>query len=340
MTHQMKFHSGRRWTMLHQIVFSGNVMHLNEVLALQASNPEFRLLCKAADNKTVREVATERAHIHPTMIRRIERLVAVDQLLNNAKDGKWELVRQFIRQQPDIVNEKPPYRRFYLAHHLGYMGQLDIFKNLSTICQFKLDLLADNKTVSQVAREHNHIEFAEYVESLNSESNHNDDQTANSTTLPYPTGHPPDLPQYSPGFYDDPGITIIPANLDLNTLFLPTSNALSYPGSHHHHPHHTSTIDNHFATHSMYQGPNPGMTTMSITPTDTIQEDDNDKHAESVQPKSNVPQMTDEQQDAYEKTVIDNVKKMSEKNLLNSITCCITKAILHDPGKYYSVFNG
>jgi len=143
---------GRRWTMLHQIVYCGNITHLNEVLAYQISNEEFRLLCKALDDKTIREVAAERAHIHPQMLRRVERLVAIDQLLNNAKDGKWELVRQFLRQQPDIINEKPPYKKYYLAHYLALTGQLDMFKDLSTICEFKLDLVADNKTINQIAR--------------------------------------------------------------------------------------------------------------------------------------------------------------------------------------------
>jgi hypothetical protein len=334
---QREFLLGRRWTMLHQIVFSGNVMHLNEVLALQISNPQFRLLCKTADGKTVREVAAERAHIHPSMIRRIERLVAVDQLLNNAKDNKWELVRQFIRQQPDIVNEKPPYRRYYLAHYLASLGELKMFKELSTICQFKVDLLADNKTVSQVARENNKIEFAEFVESLPSESdqNHNSDQ---ATAAPYPLYQP----QYSPGFYDDPGITIIPTNLNLNTLFLPANNASSFSGQpHHHQPHphaayadNVSNVDLHFATHSLYQGQYPG--TMTMPTTHSIQEDDEDNgNEESVQPKSNAPQMTDEEQTAYENTVISNIQKMSQQNLLNSITCCITKSILHDPGNPY-----
>jgi hypothetical protein len=149
------------------------------------------------------------------------------------------------------VNEKPPYRRFYLAHHLAYMGELNIFKNLSDICQFKLDLLVDNKTIDQIARENNHIEFAEYIERLI--ANNNDNPTTMST----------------PSYQNDT----------------------------------------------------------------TQQEEPNDDDNESVISESTVSQMNDEQIDDYEKTVTNNLKQISEENLLNAITCCITKSSLRDPGK-------
>jgi len=344
--------------MLHQIVFSGDVMHLNEVLALQANNPDFRLLCKTLDDKTVREVAADRAHVHPQMLRRIERLVAVDQLLNNAKDRKWELVKQCISLQPDIVNEKPPYRRFFLAHHLAYVGNLSVFKDLSKHCHFKLDLLAENKTISQLAREHNHTAFAAYIDSLTNPSspsphemtenetgeNETTENNTEHTTPPYPTGH-----HYSPGFYEDPGISFIPANIDLSNLFSTSSvGASSYSNSNHHHHHHTSYgnshahADQHFATHSLWQGQLPTVLTTTISATndeqDAIQEteiDDTAHQNKSVQPKPTTPQMTDEEQIVYEQTVIGNIQKMSHQNLLSSITCCITKAILHDPGNCF-----
>jgi hypothetical protein len=335
--------------MLHQIVFSGDVMHLNEVLALQANNPDFRLLCKTLDDKTVREVAAERAHVHPQMLRRIERLVAVDQLLNNAKDRKWELVKQCISLQPDIVNEKPPYRRFYLAHHLAYVGELSVFKELSKNCHFKLDLLAENKTISQLAREHNHLSFAAYVDSLANPSPSNEttenETTENDTehtTPPYPTGQ-----HYSPGFYEDPGISFIPANIDLNHLFTTTSGGASSYSNSHHHQHTTygnshAHADHHFATHSLWQGQHPTILTTTMPATsaeqDGIEEleiDDNEYKKKSVQPKPTTPQMTDEEQAVYEQTVIGNIQKMSQQNLLSSITCCITKAVLHDPGNCF-----
>jgi hypothetical protein len=327
--------------MLHQIVYCGNVVHLNEVLAYQLSNQEFRLLCKSLDDKTVREVATERAHVHPQMLRRIERLVAIDQLLNNAKDGKWELVRQFLRQQPDIINEKPPYRKLFLAHYLASTGQLEMFKDLSDICAFKLDLIADDKTINQMARENNHLEFAEHIENLQSTiqettENHlhddDDDTTEHNSDLPYPTTQP----FFSPGFHDDPGIMIFSINpTSIGNMFLPQDEALTFPNHHHHH--HTSN-DLHYATHSLFQGHTP--TNMTMFATNSQHHSGDGEHETHQKPKSNAPPpMTDEEQAIYEKTVAENVKKFPADNLLNAITCCITKGILRDPGKIISKIN-
>ena len=104
----------------------------------------------------------------PGMLHYVEELVASDQLLRNAERGKWELVRQFLRQKPATVNVKPIYRRLYLVHYLASTGQLNIFKDLSNICQFDLYLTTDDRTINQIARENGHAEFAEYIENLQS----------------------------------------------------------------------------------------------------------------------------------------------------------------------------
>jgi hypothetical protein len=320
LTFDLFVNKGRRWTMLHQIVFCGSVLHLNEVLAYQISNEEFRLLCKALDDKTVREVAAERAHVHPQMMRRIERLVAMDQLLNNAKDGKWDLVRQYLRQQPDTVNEKPPYRKLYLAHYLASTGQLDMFVSLSEICQFKLDLIVDNKSISQIARETDHVEFAEHIENLHpninqiTEDDQDEEPTPSGSNPPYPTNSP----FFSQGFYDDPGIMIFSLN--------PNSFSNMFPSHDEALPHNNHHTDLHFATHSLYQGHNP--TTMATT--NSLP--NNNGHGNIKKTKSNIPTMTDDEQAEYEKTVVNNVKQFSSDNLLNAVTCCITKGILRDPG--------
>ena len=338
--------------MLHQIVYCGNVTHLNEVLAYQISNQEFRLLCKALDDKTVREVAMERAHMHPQMLRRIERLVAIDQLLANAKDGKWELVRQFLRQQPDIINEKPPYKKYYLAHYLAFTGQLNMFVDLSHICQFKLDLKADNKTIDQIARENSHIQFAEYIENLLvdlNQSNQSNDQQEEGEVQEPPPPPPPPLPTadteepehvsppypttqpfFSQAFYNDPGIMIFSINSNsLGNMFATDEEPLTFLTSSQHH----TSNGLHFATHSLLQGQYSTSSTYSndVYPTTT---------AHSTAPESprksrvvGPPPMSDEEQVAYEKIVVENVKKFPADSLLNAVTCCITKAILRDPGK-------
>jgi len=165
---------GRRWTMLHQIVFSGNIEHLNEVLSHQLNNEDFSLCFKSLDHKTVRDVAAERAHIYPDMMHRIEKLVALDSLFYNAKQDRWDLVKQSLRQQPRLVNEKLPYQKWYMGHYLASIGRLDIFQELAEFCPFRFHLLVDEKTISQIARENNLPDFADFADHL----------TANPLVLP------------------------------------------------------------------------------------------------------------------------------------------------------------
>ena len=337
------FFLGRRWTMLHQIVFSGNVSHLNQVLELQKNNSEFRLLCKTLDGKTVRDVAVERAHIYPAMLRRIERLVAVDQLLDNAGNLKWELVRQSVLLQPDIINEKPPYRRFYLVHHLAYSGNLDMYKDLSEICQFKLDLLADNKTISQIAREHNKISFAEYIENLQTISTehttgqatsiHTTNQTTSAHSADLETStHATDEPQYSPSYYDEPSI---PVNTNFSAILPLPSLLLSQ--SEYYSPHSIYNSHNYpVVTHSLLHADNHTMETIPTVPLYGAETDVADNSTmdpkKPIKSKASESKMTDGEQAAYEQTIMSNITKVFHENLLNSITCCITKTILRDPG--------
>lgn len=305
--------------MLHQIVFAGDVAHLREILGFQLDNAEFRLLHKALDNKTVREVAMDRAHINPQMIRYIERLVAGDQILGNAKEGKLQLVTQVISTQKDLVNEKPPYRRHYLAHLLASMGRLDMFKAVNDISKFRLDLLVDNKSISQIARENNHPEFAEFVETLQ------------ATASPLPSGaatgssasaHHSGQPQYSPGFHDDISISIIPAGMSFGTASFPASSGHSSSAYHHNAGHNA-----HFASHSMFHGHNPAPPPTPV-PATTTSGASGDASDTSI-----FQTMTEDEQTAYESAVESSLKKLPGPNLLASITCCITKSIFRDPGK-------
>ncbi|CAF5118493.1 unnamed protein product, partial [Rotaria sp. Silwood1] len=61
-----------------------------------------------------------------------------------------------------------------------------------------------------------------------------------------------------------------------------------------------------------------------------LQNDDNKKLSKL---KSKTSEMMNNDQNAYEETAQKNIKNITEQNLLNSITCCITKAVLRDPGK-------
>lgn len=338
--------------MLHQIVFSGDTTHLNEVLALQAGNASFRLMFTSKDGKTVRDVAAEREHIHTAMLRRIDRLILMDELLNNAKSRKWDLVKQSILANQDIVNEKPPYRRYYLAHHLAVVGQLDIFKELTEICHFNLTLTADGKTVSQVARAHNKINFAEYVEELQSSSGQAagsasshvassgaSGSTAGHTTLSNASASATNHSKSS-GAYGKKEYYGTSHDNDISMSFIsPTvlSSFANSASSHSHNnsypPHggyhsHNPANDQHFFTHSLYHGGH----TMTTHPEPTTNPT-NDDYKKSVKPKPTTSKMTAQEENAYEETIMKNLSKMSQENLLSSITCCITKTILRDPGK-------
>ncbi|CAM4850068.1 unnamed protein product, partial [Rotaria magnacalcarata] len=83
--------NGRKWAIIHQLVYHGNVDQLNRLLVLQTQNPQFLLLSKTADKKTVLDIARDEMKRNEAMYQRIERLVTMDELLANAKIGNWEL---------------------------------------------------------------------------------------------------------------------------------------------------------------------------------------------------------------------------------------------------------
>jgi len=147
---------------------------------------------------------------------------------------------------------------------------------------------------------------------------------ANEPNPPYPTAQP----FFSQGFYDDPGIMIFSFNPNpFGNMFSSQDEPVSFPNHYHHSGH-----DLHYATHSLFQGQNP--TTMTMITTNTHQNPTNDENEHETNKKSKeniLPPMTDEEQIEYEKTVTENIKQFSAENLLNVVTCCITKGILRDP---------
>ena len=301
--------------MLHQIVFCGNVQHLSEVLAYQISNENFCLLFKSRDDKTIREVASERAHVHPQMTHYVERLVALDQLLHNARENKWGLVRQFLQQKPEMVNEKPPYKKTYLVHYLAATGQLNIFQELQQFCPFKLNLLVEEKTISEIARDNNHEEFAEYIESLPVESAEAEAETAAAAAAAASAAT--DQMHFSHTFHDDPGITIFSGNPSSLAHMILTQGGLA--------PHSYVPFDLHLVTHNLFDESVPlaagGYSENAVQGASA--------QATNQQPK---PSMTLEEQAEYEKQITDNIKQFSSESLLSAITCSITKSIMRDPG--------
>ncbi|CAF2907224.1 unnamed protein product [Rotaria sp. Silwood2] len=101
------------------------------------------------------------------MYKRIERLVVMDDLLNNAKGRKWEVCKYILNKTPDIINEKPPYRKFYFIHHIAYKGDRKAFDDFNQQNQFDLSLLTnDDKSIIDIANEKGNQDFVQHINSL------------------------------------------------------------------------------------------------------------------------------------------------------------------------------
>ena len=296
------------------------------------NNPDFRLLFKAADGKTVRDVAVERQHIHPNMIRHIERLIFCDQLLNNTKEAKWEVVKSSLRQKPDWANEKPPYRRRYLVHQLASRGLINEFKEINEIARLRLDLLSEGKTPSQLARSRGHQEFANYIDNLappaaTGGGGSGGGSGGSHSSATGSSGHPPGQPKYSPGFYDDVSISIMPPGGG-SGFCLSNPHASSY-----HHPAaltHDLMLSGHGMHDGAYAGPHSGSGYGGGASGGSYH---GSSAKASIKKKPVVTTISEDEQTKYEHTVTDNADRVTGTQLLDSMTCSITKQILRDPGK-------
>jgi hypothetical protein len=154
----------RKWAIIHHIVYSGNIDHLDQLLALEKSNKDFRLLVESRDNETILDIA--KILDEGKMYKRIERLVKLDEMLNYAKDCQWDKCYDIVKENPNYGNEKPPYRRFYLIHHIACANEIDQFERFKKIENFNfiMNLRADRKKINTIAREGNGKEFAKYIE--------------------------------------------------------------------------------------------------------------------------------------------------------------------------------
>lgn len=156
---------GRNWSILHQVVFSGNTQFLGQVLALQKKNPNFNPLTKTRDGKTILDVAKMRTDA-PEVEAYVEKLMTLDSLLTHAKLCHWKECMDIVRAHPSYLNEKTPYRRYYVIHHVACAGMQDVYEEFERIpnCQFACFLrTGDKQTVLDVAIEAKHPEFAEFI---------------------------------------------------------------------------------------------------------------------------------------------------------------------------------
>jgi hypothetical protein len=155
----------RKWAMIHHIVYSGNIDHLDQLLALQKMNPKFNLLVQSRNHETILDVAKV-LDDERKMFTHIERLAKLDEMLNYAKDCQWDKCYEIVQDNPNYGNEKPPYRRFYLIHHIACANEIEQFERFQKIkgFDFTMNLRAERKKINVIAREGNGVEFAKYIE--------------------------------------------------------------------------------------------------------------------------------------------------------------------------------
>jgi len=154
----------RKWAIIHHVVYSGNIDHLDQLLAIQKVNRDFNLLVESSENETILDIA--RVLDSQEMFKHIERLVKLDEMLDYAKKCEWDKCYDIVRAHPNYGNEKPPYRRFYLIHHMAFANEIQQFERFQKIenFQFTMNLRADRKKINTIAKEGNGKEFAKYIE--------------------------------------------------------------------------------------------------------------------------------------------------------------------------------
>ncbi|CAF0965578.1 unnamed protein product [Rotaria sordida] len=161
------------YSILHYLVMYGLLDLFNKVIAIP--NIRFILLTKTATKpqKDILQIANEnqtKSSTHKKLYDTIDRLVTMDKFVEYGKNNQINECRKMLQQDEDLANLKPPYRKYYLIHHLAFADNKNAFDQLRSMCNFDMKLLTnDKKTASEVAFEHNHTRFASYLESLSPE---------------------------------------------------------------------------------------------------------------------------------------------------------------------------
>ena len=155
----------RAWAIIHHVTLSGNISHLDQLLALQTPKKDFRLLTESRHQKTILDIARA-VKDGGQILKHIERIVKLDEMLNYARTCDWDKCYDIVSANTEYGNQKPSYRRFFLIHHMACANAIKEFERFSSIPGFRfiLNLRADRKKINQIARENNGIEFAKYIE--------------------------------------------------------------------------------------------------------------------------------------------------------------------------------
>jgi len=160
-------------SILHYLVLNGALDLFNKIIAIP--NIRFILLTRTSgkSSKDILQISEEnkgKSAIHKRLYEQIYRLVQMDKFVEYAKRNETDECKKMLEQDKDLANQKPPYRKYYLIHHLAYANNKNAFDQLYKLSNFDLKLLtSDKKTASEVAIEQHHDRFAHYLETLSPE---------------------------------------------------------------------------------------------------------------------------------------------------------------------------
>jgi hypothetical protein len=165
--------NNEKYSILHYLVLHGALDLFNKVIAIP--NLRIILLTKTLTkpSKDILQISYEnktKSVNHKKLYEQIDRLVLLDKFAEYAKNNQIDECKKMLEQDSDLVNQKPPYRKYYLIHHLAYANNKNAFDQLRQICNFDMKLLTnDQKTASEVAIEQKYDRFAQYLETLSPE---------------------------------------------------------------------------------------------------------------------------------------------------------------------------
>ena len=161
------------YSIFHYLVIHGALDLFNKVIAIP--NLRFNPLTKTASkpSKDISQISMENRSKSPThrkLSDAINNLVTLDKFVDYGKRNQIEDCKRMLQQDDDLANQKPPYRKYYLIHHLAYADNKDGFDQLRAMCKLDMTLLSsDQKTASEVALEQNHTRLSHYLEELSPE---------------------------------------------------------------------------------------------------------------------------------------------------------------------------
>ncbi len=65
----------------------------------------------------------------------------MDKFVEYAKSNQTNECKKMLEIDGDLANQKPPYRKYYLIHHLAFASNREAFDQLRELSHFDMKLL-------------------------------------------------------------------------------------------------------------------------------------------------------------------------------------------------------